>query len=67
MTTAEAFRTATDELRGKGLPIKGTDIQLIAALNVFEKRARGLEHDARFAADAPRFASRVILEAYANG
>lgn len=67
LTVDAAFREGLRLVREKGLPAKGTDVPVLAALKVFEARSRGKETDARFAVQGPQYACRLILEAFAVG
>lgn len=67
MTTEDAFMAGLAAVRAAGLPASGNDVQVIAAHRVFTQRAEPMEDDPRFDHDAPIFAKRVILEAYAAG
>ena len=71
MSVADAFRAGLEQVRAafaeRGFTLDGKPIEVLAAYNVFCKRCRGLEHDDRFAAQAPLFAKRCILDAYAIG
>ncbi|MDE2101311.1 MAG: hypothetical protein KGL39_28955 [Patescibacteria group bacterium] len=66
MNIDEAFRAGLALVQKAGLAARGTDVQVIAAHDVFTRAARPVEHDARFPADGPRYAMRIILEAYAR-
>jgi hypothetical protein len=62
-TIDSAFKAAMAGLRADGLPVTGREVPVLAAYRVFERRAKRVEHDPRFSADAPRFARTLILEA----
>jgi hypothetical protein len=64
MTIDEAFRAGLALVRKAGLPAKGSDIAVLAALRVFEKAAKGVQHDERFPEQGPLYARKLILIAY---
>ncbi len=66
MTVDEAFRAGMQMARDKGMPISGSDVQIIAAMNTFERAARGKEFDPRFPEQGPQYAYRLIIFAYAS-
>jgi hypothetical protein len=72
MTIEEAFREGLRLTReAMGLPkvdidIKGTDIPLLAAYNLFNARAQGKETHEDFPTQGPLYAKALILRAYAT-
>ncbi len=64
MTIDMAFLAGLASVRESGLPAKGSDVPVLAALAVFTTRACGKEHDDRFPTDGPAYARKLILEAY---
>lgn len=63
---AEGLRLFREALGDKGHLVKGSDVQVLAAHRVFEKRSRGLEHDERFPSQGPAYAKMLIASAYAT-
>ena len=72
MTTEDAFKEGIRLVReAMGLPkgdldIKGTDVPVLAAYNVFVKRVKGVESHPDFEKQGPEFAKRLIIAAYAT-
>jgi len=66
----EGLRLARAALKEAGCSdennLKGTDIQVLAAQRVFNKKSKGLEHHPDFKSQAPIFAKTLILAAYAG-
>jgi hypothetical protein len=63
MTVDQAFKVALKLVRDAGIAVQASEVPVLAAWNVFEKRSKGLEFDPRYVQDGPQFAQRLILEA----
>lgn len=63
MTVEDAFKAGIERVRAGDIVIVASSVPVLAAYNVFCKKCKGVEHDERFAAQAPLFAAQLIVKA----